>query len=102
MSERISYFDLVPDVEAKSRQALQEFLRTAPGPEVAADPHVAAGLAAYEIVKFAEHHASDLVVIATHGLTVLERVLHGSVTEKVVRMAPCPVFTVSAFGKSLL
>ena len=44
----------------------------------------------------------DLVTIATHGRTGLKRLLMGSVAENVVRMAPCPVFTVKSFGKSLL
>jgi nucleotide-binding universal stress UspA family protein len=43
----------------------------------------------------------DLIVIATHGLTGIEHFLVGSTTEKVIRTAPCPVFTVKAFGKSL-
>ena len=40
--------------------------------------------------------------MATHGRTGLQRFLIGSVAEKVVRSAPCPVFTVKSFGKSLV
>jgi nucleotide-binding universal stress UspA family protein len=43
-----------------------------------------------------------MVVISTHGLSGLERVLTGSTTEQVVRLVECPVFTVKAFGKSLV
>jgi nucleotide-binding universal stress UspA family protein len=43
-----------------------------------------------------------MIVIATHGLTGIDRMLMGSITEKVVRQSPCPVFTVKAFGKDLL
>jgi nucleotide-binding universal stress UspA family protein len=60
------------------------------------------GRAASDIIKFANENSTDLIVIATHGLTGLEHMLLGSVTEKVVRMAHCPVFTVKAFGKDLL
>jgi hypothetical protein len=42
------------------------------------------------------------VTIATHGRTGIKRLLIGSVAEKVVRMAPCPVFTVKSFGKALV
>jgi nucleotide-binding universal stress UspA family protein len=35
-----------------------------------------------------------LIVIATHGLTGVKRFLLGSVTEKVIRSTPCPVFVV--------
>lgn len=44
---------------------------------------------------------SQLVVIATHGLTGIRRLLMGSVTEKVVRLSPTPVFTLKSFGRAL-
>jgi len=44
----------------------------------------------------------DLIVIATHGRSGLERLLLGSVTERVVRRASVPVFVVKSYGKSLL
>lgn len=64
--------------------------------------HVEEGHPGEEIVKYAQEHDTDLIVISTHGLTGLERVLMGSVAQKVVREAPCPVFVVKARGKSLL
>jgi nucleotide-binding universal stress UspA family protein len=56
-------------------------------------------LAAYgdparEIVRIAEEEAADLIVIATHGLTGWQHIVFGSVAEKVVRTAKCPVLTV--------
>jgi nucleotide-binding universal stress UspA family protein len=72
------------------------------GPEVKVDFHVVEGRAVPEIIRYAEYENADLIVIATHGLTGIEHLLLGSVTEKVVRLAPCPVFTVKAFGKSLI
>lgn len=47
-----------------------------------------------EIVKVAKREEADLIVMGTHGLTGLQHVLIGSVAERVVRMAPCPVLTV--------
>jgi len=47
-----------------------------------------------EIVHYATKHDVDLIVMATHGRTGLAHVLLGSVAEKVVRMAPCPVLTI--------
>ena len=49
---------------------------------------------AEEIVKFAKAHNIDLIVMGTHGRGAMARVLVGSVAEKVVRTAPCPVLTV--------
>jgi universal stress protein A len=47
-----------------------------------------------EIVKFAKEKEVDLIVIATHGYTGLKHFLLGSTTERVVRLAPCPVLVV--------
>lgn len=60
------------------------------------------GYAPSVILDRAERDDVDLIVIATHGRTGLERVLLGSVTERVVRQASSPVFTVKSFGKSLV
>ncbi len=48
----------------------------------------------YEIIRYAREADTDLIVMGTHGHTGLAHVLLGSVTEKVVRKAPCPVLTV--------
>jgi nucleotide-binding universal stress UspA family protein len=48
----------------------------------------------YEIIRFAEEENIDLIVLGTHGHGGLAHMLLGSVTEKVVRKAPCPVLTV--------
>jgi universal stress protein A len=45
-------------------------------------------------VRYAREMKIDLIVMGTHGHTGLVHVLLGSVTEKVVRKAPCPVLTV--------
>ena len=52
------------------------------------------GTPAEEICKAAKENASDLIVIATHGNTGLKHFCLGSVAEKVVRHAPCPVLVV--------
>ena len=55
---------------------------------------VAVGRPAETIVRLARERNADLIVMATHGRTGLEHVVMGSVAEKVVRLAPCPVLTV--------
>jgi nucleotide-binding universal stress UspA family protein len=47
-----------------------------------------------EIVHYAERHAVDLIVMGTHGRSGIKRVLLGSVAERVVRHASCPVLVV--------
>lgn len=52
------------------------------------------GPAASEIIAVARKEAADLIVISTHGSTGLGHLVFGSVAEKVVRQAECPVLTV--------
>lgn len=86
--------DLQPDIEERTLNALSELVDRANGFSGNATVHAVEGHAAREIVRFAEEHDTDLVVIATHGLTGLDHFLLGSVSEKVVRRAHCPVLVV--------
>jgi hypothetical protein len=52
------------------------------------------GDAADEIVRYAGGHGIDLIVLGTHGRTGVSNLLAGSVTERVIRSAPCPVLAV--------
>jgi nucleotide-binding universal stress UspA family protein len=47
-----------------------------------------------EIVRYAKERDFDLIVMGTHGRGFMAHMLMGSVAEKVVRRAPCPVLTV--------
>jgi nucleotide-binding universal stress UspA family protein len=55
---------------------------------------VVAGPPFVEIVRYAREHAMDLIVVGSHGRSGLAHVLMGSVAERVVRKAGCPVLTV--------
>jgi len=57
------------------------------------------GFAGGEILAFAEQGGFDLIVMGTHGRRGLSHAFLGSVAERVVRSAPCPVLTVRA-GRS--
>jgi universal stress protein A len=52
------------------------------------------GTAARAIVRAARTRHADLLVLGTHGRTGVQRMLLGSIAERVVRTAPCPVLTV--------
>lgn len=56
--------------------------------------------AAMEIIRLAEESNVDLIVIATHGMTGWRRLAFGSVTEKVVRAASCPVLVLRQQAQS--
>lgn len=52
------------------------------------------GRPSHGIAEFARQHGYDLIVIGTHGRTGVSHALMGSVVERVVRHAPCPVLAV--------
>ncbi len=52
--------------------------------------------AAHAITEYASSNAIDLIIVGTHGRGAVSRFLMGSVAERVVRSAPCPVLTVRA------
>ena len=58
---------------------------------------VLVGDVAEEIIRHAEERGMDLIVMGTHGYKGLEKVMFGSVAEKVVRSAPCPVMTINPY-----
>jgi nucleotide-binding universal stress UspA family protein len=60
----------------------------------AADLRVTDGDVVSEIVRFAAALPADFVVLGTHGISGFKQLLLGSVTERVLREAPCPVLTV--------
>ncbi len=64
--------------------------------------HAGAGHAAVGLLGVATETGAGLIVMSTHGRTGVRRFFLGSVAEKVVQQASCPVFVVKPFGKSLL
>jgi len=83
----------VPDM----REEITKGLRTLVEPFVLGGRpvplHTTEGDAAREIVRYADDWGADLVVIGTHGRSGFDRFALGSVAEKVLRKASCPVLT---------
>lgn len=59
------------------------------------EPIVEKGIPFVEIIKTAKDKQVDLIVMGTHGRTGLEHILIGSVAERVIQRAPCPVLSIS-------
>ena len=59
------------------------------------------GTPAGSIVEYAGGHDIDLIVMGTHGRGGMSHLLMGSVAERVVRTAPCPVLTVREAPKKM-
>ena len=49
-----------------------------------------------ELVRIAEHEHAEMIIIATHGMTGWHKIAFGSVAEKVVKLASCPVLVLRA------
>ena len=77
-----------------ARLALDRAVQELGVAEVRILPEVAEGAPFEEIIRFAREQDIDLIVMGTHGHTGLAHLFMGSVAEKVVRRAPCPVLTV--------
>jgi nucleotide-binding universal stress UspA family protein len=57
---------------------------------------------AHAITEYAKDNAIDLIIVGTHGRGALQRFLIGSVAERVMRTAPCPVLTVRTPGRDFI
>jgi nucleotide-binding universal stress UspA family protein len=76
------------------RQRLAERVARSGRPGVTSD--ILAGATAPAIVDAARNHHADLIVMGTHGRVGVAHMLLGSVAERVVRTAECPVLTIRA------
>ncbi len=89
---------VVPDVQeilAAARQQMDRWKADLCGDSPqAVVTDVRSGQPFLEIIRYARDRSIDLIVLGTHGRSGLSHVLLGSVTERVVRKAPCPVLTV--------
>lgn len=91
-----------PLLEREVQSALEALYAAAGGPAGPCSIHIEHGVAAEQIVRFAAVNSSELAMVASHGLTGVSHLLMGSVSERAVREAHCPVLTVKSFGRSLV
>jgi nucleotide-binding universal stress UspA family protein len=81
-------------LEDAVRERLLKIMTTADQREFNPSFQVISGVAYAEIVRYAKERGIDLIVMGTHGRGFVAHAVMGSVAEKVVRNAPCPVLTV--------
>jgi nucleotide-binding universal stress UspA family protein len=85
---------LMVNIEKQARQALDEILPADLRGKLQAEYILRKGVPFVEILQCAGQTKTDLIVLGTHGRTGLKHALFGSVAEKVVRKALCPVLSV--------
>lgn len=88
------YEDLSQEIHEQYLTYVPPEIRKATETEILVLP----GVPFLEIIRVARLKGVDLIVMATHGRTGLSHALMGSVTEKVVRKAPCPVLSIRPVG----
>ncbi len=86
--------NFLDDLEQDARTRLNEVLAPDERKAFAAQSIVTVGDPLFAIVEYARTEHVDLIVMGTHGRTGLSHLFLGSVAERVVRAAPCPVLTV--------
>jgi nucleotide-binding universal stress UspA family protein len=79
------------EIEAEMWQTIETHATRVRAAGLACDALVIHGAPFQQIIDVATAKQSDLIVMGTHGHTGLQHFFMGSVAEKVVRMAPCPV-----------
>ena len=85
--------ELLQSAEKKMEEFLNEHLPAG----LSRQAKVISGDVAEEIVLFAKEEKIDIIIMGTHGYKGVEKILFGSVAEKVVKTAPCPVLTVNPY-----
>ena len=87
-------------IEAENEEAIAATEAAFEGDVV--ETAVLRGRPANAIVEYADEHDVDFISMGTHGRTGVNRYVAGSVTERIVRRAPCPVLTTKAIERSEL
>lgn len=82
------------ELSESAKTSLQARLDKHVPPSIASQALVVHGDAAHEIVRVASEEGVDLIVISTHGEAGWRHRIFGSVTEKIIRHAACPILTI--------
>lgn len=88
----------IADLESAARRALDGVVQKARARKADVDSVLVMGNPWDQVLEVAKQRGADLIVMGTHGRRGIARVLIGSTAEKVVRLSPIPVLTVSAAG----
>jgi universal stress protein A len=88
--------DFTGKMRESARVALEQLEKSISGTGICCEVHLSALPAAAAILEIAKEIPADMIVMGTEGLTGMKHVLLGSVAERIVRLAPCPVLTVKA------
>jgi nucleotide-binding universal stress UspA family protein len=98
-----AYADVERNIEAAVRRDLDAALSDEDRQTLKARTVITrASNVSHSITEYAKNNAIDLVIVGTHGRGAIQRFLIGSVAERVMRTAPCPVLTVRAHERDVI
>jgi nucleotide-binding universal stress UspA family protein len=91
--------DFVTGIVSGATDTMDSFIKEY-FPGVTVESRVVSGYAAEEIVSVAEEVGADLIVLGTHGRKGIDKILFGSVAEKVIKTAKVPVLSMRPEAKA--
>ena len=93
VTEVAAVYEVVPGLQERIQEELTRWIEAEVPESVSSDVRIEEGPVDLTILEQARQEQADLIVMATHGRSGVARWLLGSVTERVLRQAPCPVLT---------
>jgi nucleotide-binding universal stress UspA family protein len=96
----IHYSEDVHGMEKSGHHATRRIKQLCDQSGVPCEEMIAGGKPADVIVEMAEKNGADLIVMGSLGMSAIERVLIGSVSDRVMRHAKCPVLLVRELAKA--
>jgi universal stress protein A len=96
IDDMVKQIDLLED-DTKTDTVKTRLMNLIPGDiraNISIETVVVKGIPFVEIIKVARDNHIDLIVMGTHGRTGLKHILIGSVAERVIQKAPCPVLSI--------
>lgn len=92
-----SFLGMSKDLEQKAEEQMAALVKVHSQRENGVTGNVIVGDAADEIVSYAKLERADMIIIGTHGVQGIEKILIGSTADRVVKKAPCPVLVYNPY-----
>jgi nucleotide-binding universal stress UspA family protein len=92
-----SFIGLTNDLEQQAEERMANLVTDYKDREQKVNGNVILGDAADEIISYAKLEKADMIIIGTHGVKGLEKILMGSTADQVIKKSPCPVLVFNPF-----
>lgn len=92
-----SYTDYIAERKNAAKKALEEIVENAKGKCKACRSKVIVGDVVDEIIDYAKNQKAHMIIMGTHGKRGIEKILLGSVADRVLKSAHCPVLVMNPY-----